>query len=117
MKKIRKNGNLFSFSDWYDTDNNSENILYEAVSYWSFQGGLELLFNNLEIEDVSVGDYFLFDFNSETDLECERNIVDDFRTNCFKVISKTNEFIADDNIIEYYVRYNLTPVYQPNSLL
>lgn len=99
-----------SFSKWYYDLNNEEKISYEIYSYWSENGNLSKLFEMLEIYNVNIGESIMFDLELKS-FDITRDLVQDFKTNLFKVIYIQHDFVQDEEKISRYKCYELEPIF------
>ncbi|REC40492.1 hypothetical protein [Chryseobacterium sp. 5_R23647] len=100
-----------SFSKWYYDLNNEEKIPYEIYSYWDEDGNLSKLVERLEINNVNIGESIMFDLDLKS-FDITRDLVEDFKTNLFKVIDVQHDFVQNDQKISRYKCYELEPVFK-----
>lgn len=102
----------FSFTTWYYTLQNEHLLEYDIFSYWSENGGLDILFNKLPLSDtLQIGEIFFFDFDSNEVFGTARNFTKDFNTNHFQIIEIKNGFIEfKDGVISMYKTFELAPL-------
>lgn len=104
----------FSFTTWYYTLQNEHLLESDIFSYWSENGGLDMIFNKLPLSDsLQIGEIFFFEFDSSEIFGTERNFIKDLNTNHFQIIEIKNCFIEfEDGIISMYKTFELAPLYK-----